>query len=171
MKLKMIGLVLGLAFLVGANAEAGPLVLDAGWIEDTFFDFGPTEETLLGSYIFDLAGPALLTITDCCVPGDAFDLYDGAAFLASSAPLAGVPFGDGLGEFPFVFDADLADPAYDGLQYMLAPGSYSLSIEMTDISGGTPGSLGVRLDSKVPEPSTLALLGAALLGLAVRRRR
>ena len=52
-------------------------------------------------------------------------------------------------------------------------GSRSGIVQIDDDNFGTTGRLSFRIDSirAVPEPATLTLLTAAVLGLAMRRRR
>lgn len=111
-----------------------------------------------------LAGPALLIVTDCCQPGDRFELFDGGVSLGLTTLVAtsdtfecGTP------------DSCLADPLMSHGAFLLGAGSHSLTGIVTASPHGS-GEGWFRI-AAVPEPGSAALIGLALGIVAVVRRR
>ena len=110
-----------------------------------------------------LAGPAYLIVTDCCQPGDRFELFDGGISLGlTSAVTSDTAFVCGTP------DSCLADPLMSHGVFLLGAGSHSITGIVTDSPhGGGEGFFRIA----VPEPGSAALIGLAMGILAAVRRR
>lgn len=157
------------ALLVAMPASATALVADTGWHVDTLETVDdPTDGS---PWTFTVSGTAMLSVVDCCAPGDTFTLSGDVSGVTSfySGQLTDVQY---QGDFAYFW----YDDAFSKLALTVGPGTYSFSIT-GDGSGGVPASLGVRLDTltagAVPEPMSWALMigGFAMTGAAMRRRR
>jgi hypothetical protein len=137
-------------------------ILDAGWQYDEITGVGtPSSDS---PYVYNLAAPAVFTITDDYVVGDVFTVSDFGTTILVTTYLGAMP--------PFGGDpSGWLSASYTKGSVLLAAGSHSLVV-VGDGAGGVPAGFSTRLDSSaVPEPSTLALLGVGLGALCVLRRR
>lgn len=162
-KLGIVGVVALL--LLSASGQAYALVVNpltgasgfGGWGAGlgSLIDFGGGDTALsitVGtSTLFDVSAD------DCCVVGDMFGLR------VDSVPVAWTLFSGGSAGILFHGE-------YIGL--FLSPGVHSLQLEVTqDCCSSGSMSWAVSAGSPVPEPTTLALLGAGLAGWTGLRRR
>lgn len=157
---------LAAALLAGFStvASAIPITVNSDWQVDTLSAAGG--QTNNSAWTFTVATSAYFRVTDCCILGDTYQLFGPGLLITSTVgPRAATLTGTGF------FEALWQDPTYSHLEWLVGPGSYSMTIT-GDGAGGIPADLGVMLEA-VPEPETYALMlaGLAMTGLAVRRRR
>jgi hypothetical protein len=114
-----------------AIAVAGPAAADTqltvggGWQTFTFAGVGSGADQQ--PFTFTSPTPTTLKVTDCCLPGDTFAVYDNGTLIGNTdaVPVTGASCGN---SDP---DACYADPAISHGAFALAPGAHSITILTT----------------------------------------
>jgi hypothetical protein len=110
------------------------------------------------------SGAAALTVVDAFESGDRFDIFDFGVLVGStSAPLLGVDCGDD----PVVC---LGTAGISSGVFALGAGLHSMTIVASEALGLGSAYFQIAAVQAVPEPASLALVAAALLGSAAARR-
>lgn len=174
-KSALAALTLATGFAVAPIAShADAIVVNAGWYGFCFGGTGSAATsgcqnsgigTSGNSTTFTAAGPVLFQITDAFNAGDTFDVWVDGLYQFTTNP---VPQSN-----PGISDPDLAfaDPAYSHGQILLGGGFHTIDVFASASPFGSGGAyLQVITARGVPEPGTVALIGIALAGLALRRR-
>jgi hypothetical protein len=194
------GLFLLLSVALPRRAEATTVPLDNSWFFlDDYSDGGapPLWFTGTASNFFGITGTASSSaagatsytwtspnwvrfdITDWLVVGDAYDVYDFGALIASYSSKPdytaipgctgnGISAACGWTDDP---DAALVSPLFNNGSYFFAPGSHSLTIADVRLPTGYSDATVAFRATPVPEPPTLFLLGCGFLAAAVQLRR
>jgi hypothetical protein len=134
------------------------------------FSFGGIGTPITGTggsttFEFTLTGMAQLIVQDLFLSIDQFVIYETTSGVLglTSTP---VPGGSCVSDFTCASN----DPRYSSGIFDLGPGSYSIGgTQVSGIPG--VGALIVQTITPIPVPASLPLLGAALLGLGLLRRR
>jgi len=151
-----------LLLLVSQSAQASTLGAGTGWQQ---FDWaaGAPAPTSPSPWEWDSSIGTFLTVTDCFIAGDRFDVSD----WGTSLGLTSEPSGTDWSSDP---DFTSTDPRWSSRVYTMAPGSHSVEILVVQ-NPYNYGSGYLRLDA-APGLPAFALVGAApLLGGLLRRFR
>lgn len=165
--------------LCALTAFAGPITTNQ-WYGFAWFDTIPsaTSGYLVSSadapvldpgaspWTISLTSPAYLVLVDGFESVDQFEVFDGGGSLGmTSIPVAshdGCIGGDGP-------EHCLADSRFSSGGFLLGAGDHTINI--TTVTGSSPGGAWFQVDSGVPEPSTLSLVGLAGLAILAWRRK
>jgi hypothetical protein len=147
---------------VAGAASAGP-VLNGGWYSYDYIDYADTP-SLQSPYLYNLGGTALFSLSDCCVVGDTWKIYDFGSLILTTS-LAGA-----MAPFPGYNPSEWTDPAFSHGQVLLGTGSHELVVK-GDGLGGLAAGFYTRLDSVPDAGSSMLLLGIGLAGLRAWRKR
>ena len=157
------GMVLG----GGTFSSAATVLSPAVWDEFYFYGAGTVVEE---TWEFDLPAGYSLYVTDAFLSGDQFAVYNDGVPLGLTSY---VPTGIGGYKDPQVaYDSGL----FSRGEFPLSAGYYGNIHLLVELSPHGSGGAFIKIDhsslSPVPEPATMVLLGAGLLGLtAVRREK
>jgi hypothetical protein len=154
----------------GTPAAADPVTLSHGvWTVFSWGDLGPIDFPADG-YVLTSPTRSRVRITDCCVTGDAFDVFSNGVHVLAT-PLVE----PGHVGHSFEPDATWADPIMSKGVFLLPPWTHHITISLRALVAPVSGGIGyLRADpAPVPEPATLTLLGSGLLavGWKASRRR
>jgi hypothetical protein len=108
------------------------------------------------AWVFSSLYPVTFTVTDAFLYGDAFQVWDSGVLIGSTPAVA-------IGGSSGLSDPELAllDPNLSHASFVLPVGDHSITIfTYQTITGGA-----AYFEAAVPEPATLLLLGAGMLGL------
>ena len=143
---------------VGSSPQLFEFTGGVGWIDNP-----------IDGYQLRLSGSTRIDITDRLMIGDQYRLFvNGVAMMTTSTPsnyLNGVQTGTST------FDEAWANPFLSKGTLYLTAGVYDLDIKVLRVASGVNYGSGYIQATNVPEPSTLLMLGAGILGLGLFQYR
>lgn len=143
---------------VGSSPQLFEFVGGTGWIDN------PAD-----GYQVTLTGSTRIDITDRLMIGDQYRLFvNGVALMTTSTPSI---FLDGIQTGTTTFDQAWANPFLSKGSLYLTAGTYDLDISVIRVASGVNYGSGFIRATSVPEPSTLLMLGAGILGLGLFQYR
>jgi hypothetical protein len=167
------------AVALAAPASAGPITTGT-WYTFSFAGTGsplslspsiptnPVSQAAPAPWTITLSGAANLTITDLETSGDYFTLYDNGVLLGTSDP--GVP--NATNACYIDISCALADSNYGKGTFLLGAGDHSITGIFEGVIGAGDGAFMIAAaPTPAPEPATLAIFGAGLIGAAAAMRR
>lgn len=166
--LAVVAMMLAMVTSVGATT----VTIDGGWYSADEFLTAPDYFT--ETWSFTANGNVNLFVTDWAVASDLFDVYDNGVLLGSTSNASGAGF-------TLDYDFAYADARWSSGTWLLTAGSHEISIlsKFIPYIAGTnyvypDSTVALKVESEVPEPGTMILLGTGLAGLAgfsARRKR
>lgn len=157
------------ALVATGPVRAATLNVDSGWSD---FAFGAVGTTATKTFDFTIVKKAFLTVADGFFSGDRFEVFANAISLGqTSAPVNGGNFVKNN------FDAAAASSSFSSGRFLLGPGTYTVSFDVTEVTSSPKGrnNIGaVRLDTAavpVPASGIMLLAGLGAAALFGRRRR
>src|SRR5687767_3185793 len=163
---------IGAAAATPASLDAQQPLLFSAWTPfEWFFAPGPVEGS---GFTFQSLHSVRVRVADTGFSGDAFTVFANGVQVATTPTVA-----EGLGTGTFDADEAWADPALSKVEFLLAPGLYTITLNVREAGLGFADGFGhIRADEivssgVVPEPASVALLagGLAALGATLRRVR
>lgn len=143
---------------VGSSPQLFEFVGGTGWIDN------PAD-----GYQVTLTGSTRIDITDRLMIGDQYRLFvNGVALMTTSTPSIWL---DGIQTGTTTFDQAWANPFLSKNSLYLTAGTYDLDISVIRVASGVNYGSGYIRATSVPEPSTLLMLGAGILGLGLFQYR
>jgi hypothetical protein len=143
---------------VGSSPQLFEFTGGVGWIDNP-----------IDGYQLTLSGSTRIDITDRLMIGDQYRLFvNGVALMTTSTPsnyLNGAQTGTNT------FDEAWANPFLSKGTLYLTAGVYDLDIKVLRVASGVDYGSGFIRATSVPEPSTLLMLGAGILGLGLFQYR
>jgi len=139
----------------------------------SFFDNGTLTGSFVNNFVLDFGpGPGSMTTNANFLPSTDITGFQVNFFSAAGAlcPMAIGSVCTTIGAPTFLFAGSPGNNSEIGFQG-LTPGRYLIAVSGSVVAGRTPLYSGQVLTRAVPEPGSLALVGAALLGLAFTARK
>jgi len=164
-------LVAGVLLISTNQAWALPVTLTGDGSAQLFEFTGGTGpiDTPLDGYTLTTSSSVLIELTDRRAIGDIYTLYvNGATLLTTSATLSSM---NGAATGAETFSQAWNNAYLSKGSLYLGPGTYKLDIKAIAVAQGYDYGSGYIRATNVPEPSTLLMLGAGILGLGLFQYR
>ena len=169
--MKHLKMLLTAGFLVFSVTQAWAIPLTVGSAPQLFEFTGGTGwiDNPADGYQLTLTGSTRIDLTDRLMIGDQYRLFvNGVALMTTSTPSIWL---DGIQTGTTTFDQAWANPFLSKGSLYLTAGTYDLDISVIRVASGVNYGSGYIRATSVPEPSTLLMLGAGILGLGLFQYR
>jgi hypothetical protein len=131
---------------------------EMGWIDN------PSD-----GYQFMTTSSVKIDLTDRLMIGDRYELYVNGAYMMTTSDINYAL--DGRQTYATTFNQAWSNPYLSKGSLYLGPGTYDLDLNVIRIAKGVDYGSGYIRVTSVPEPSTLLMLGAGILGLGLFQYR
>ncbi|HEY6639180.1 MAG TPA: PEP-CTERM sorting domain-containing protein [Nitrospiraceae bacterium] len=145
---------------VGSSPELFQFTGGKGWIDI------PAD-----GYQLTTTSSVRIDLVDRLMIGDQYKLFVSGDALTTMTTSPTYIFQDGMQTGTNTFDEAWANPSLSKGSLYLGPGTYDLDISAIRVASGVNYGSGYIRATSVPEPSTLLMLGAGILGLGLFQYR
>jgi hypothetical protein len=169
--MKSMKMLLAACFVLALTSQAFAIPLTVGSSPALFKFEGGTGwiDNPADGYQITLTGSTRIDIVDRLMIGDQYRLYvNGVAMMTTSLPPNWL---NGTQTNTTTFDQAWANPFLSKGSLYLGAGVYDLDLYAVRVASGVTYGSGFIRATSVPEPSTLLMLGAGILGLGLFQYR
>lgn len=143
---------------VGSSPQLFQFTGGTGWIDD------PSD-----GYQLTTTSSVKIDLTDRLMIGDRYQLYVNNTYMMTTSDINYALDGDQT--YTTTFNQAWSNPYLSKGSLYLGPGTYDLDIKAVRVADGVNYGSGYIRATNVPEPSTLLMLGAGILGLGLFQYR
>lgn len=164
-------MLLAVGFLFFSVTQAWAIPLTVGGSPQLFQFTGGTGwiDTPSDGYQFTTTSSVRIDLTDRLLIGDRYQLFVNGTNMMTTSPINYAQ--DGVQTGANTFSAAWGNSYLSKGSLYLGPGTYDLDIYAVRVASGVSYGSGYIRARNVPEPSTLLMLGAGILGLGLFQYR
>ena len=169
--MKHLKMLLTAGFLIFSVTQSWAIPLTVGSSPELFQFTGGTGWIDIPSdgYQLTTTSSVRIDLTDRLMIGDRYQLYVNGAYMMTTSAINYAL--DGTQTGTMTFDQAWSNPYLSKGSLYLGPGTYALGINVARVASGVTYGSGYIRATIVPEPATILMLGAGILGLGLFQYR
>ena len=169
--MKHLKMLLTASFLLFSVTQSWAIPLTVGSSPQLFQFTGGTGWIDIPSdgYQLTTTSSVKIDLTDRLMIGDRYQLYVNNTYMMTTSPI--IYALDGLQTGATTFNEAWNNPYLSKGSLYLGPGTYNLDINVVRVASGVTYGSGYIRATNVPEPATILMLGAGILGLGLFQYR